>query len=65
MAYRDVILADSPAAYHRLGESSGTVAVDASSSALNGTYEGTHTKGVTGALLGGRNAQVERLPRRP
>lgn len=40
-------------AYWRLGESSGTNAVDASTSGLNATYTGSPTLGVTGLLAGG------------
>lgn len=38
MAYRDVVLADAPVAYYRLGETSGTAAVNLGSAAGDGTY---------------------------
>jgi hypothetical protein len=65
--YRDVVLADNPIAYWRLGESSGTVATD-----QKGTSPGTYLNGYTlaqpGAVSGdsdtavqfnGTNARVE------
>lgn len=45
------------ASYWRLGESSGTTAADGQGS-LNGTYTGTHTLGVSGAIAGTTNAAV-------
>jgi hypothetical protein len=47
--YRDEILADSPVAYWRLGESSGTTAVD-QRGLRSGTYVGGPTLGVPGIL---------------
>ena len=52
MAYSDEVLADSPLAYWRLGESSGTTIGDSSGNTRDGTYAGTYTLGATG-LLGG------------
>ena len=49
--YSDAILADSPVAYWRLGEASGTSAADASGTGHTGTYAAT-TLGVAGALTG-------------
>ena len=46
------MLADGPIAYWRLGESSGTSAVDATGNAHTGTYLGGFTLGVPGALVG-------------
>jgi hypothetical protein len=43
--YRDTILADTPVAYWRLGENSGTTAADASGNAHPGTY--TNVSGLT------------------
>lgn len=51
MAYADEVLADSPLVYWRLGESSGTSAVDASGNGRHGTYAGP-TLGATGLLAG-------------
>ncbi|MGH7722198.1 MAG: LamG-like jellyroll fold domain-containing protein, partial [Candidatus Dormibacteria bacterium] len=50
--YPQTILADSPLMYYRLGEASGTAAVDASPNARNGTYQGGTTLGVSGAIPG-------------
>lgn len=48
-AYSDAVMALSPEAYLRLGESSGTTAVDISGNGHDGTYHGTPTLGVAGA----------------
>ncbi|MDQ3877515.1 MAG: LamG domain-containing protein, partial [Actinomycetota bacterium] len=50
--YQQAILADSPAAYWRLGESSGTVAADSSGNGHPGSYLGTPTLGSAGAVPG-------------
>lgn len=52
MAYRDVVLADAPLVYWKLDETSGTVATDLGSLAVNGNHTGTPTKGVTGITAG-------------
>lgn len=49
MAYRDVVLADSPVWYARLGEPSGTTAAD-EVAAFDGTYANTPTLAVAGAI---------------
>ena len=54
MSYSSEVLADSPLVYLRLGESSGTSAVDSSGNALNGTYSNV-ALGVAGALSGDAN----------
>jgi hypothetical protein len=51
VAYRAAVIADSPAAYWRLGESSGTTAADETGS-YNGTYVGSPTLGVSGPMAG-------------
>lgn len=56
--YRSTVLADSPLVYWRLGETSGTTATDASGNARHGTYSGSPTLGVTGALIGDTNTAV-------
>ncbi|MEA3078247.1 MAG: hypothetical protein QOF60_3155, partial [Actinomycetota bacterium] len=56
--YRDAVLADSPAGYWRLGEASGTTAVDASGHARNGTISAGVTLGVAGAFEAGSNAAM-------
>lgn len=53
MAYRDIVLADSPRGYWRLGELSGTTAVNAERTASrSGTYVNAPTLGILGALRG-------------
>ena len=49
-AYRDEVTVDSPRAYWRLGELSGTVSRDEMANANPGTYQGGVTLGVPGAL---------------
>ena len=56
--YRDAVLADSPAAYWRLGEASGTTAADTSGNGRTGTYVNTPTLGAAGALSGDSNTAV-------
>jgi hypothetical protein len=51
-SYMATVLADSPTAYYRLGESSGTTMTDASGNSNNGTYSGSPTLGTTGAVAG-------------
>jgi hypothetical protein len=50
--YAATILADSPAAYWRLGEASGTSASDATSNGNTGTYYGTRTQNQPGGVFG-------------
>ena len=57
MTYTSEVLADSPVAYWRLGEASGTVAVDETGS-HDGTYLGSPTLGVPGALVGDTDTGV-------
>lgn len=57
-AYSTLILAGNPVAYYRLGESSGTVAVDSSGNSQTGTYSGTFTLGEPGAIKGDPNTCV-------
>jgi RHS repeat-associated protein len=57
-SYADIVLADSPAAYWRLGESSGSTAADASGHADNGTYLNSPGLGATGLLTGDANTAV-------
>lgn len=49
--YANAVLADNPTQYFQFNESSGPTAVDSSTSAVNGTYVGSITFGVTGPLL--------------
>jgi hypothetical protein len=43
--YNTAVLADSPVAFWRLNESSGTTAADSSGNGRNGTYTGSYTQG--------------------
>lgn len=56
--YRGAVLADSPAAYWRFGEASGTVAVDSSGNGNTGNYVGA-TVGAVGALQGDDDRAAE------
>ena len=59
MSYLSTCLADSPAAFWLLNETTGTSATDSSGHSKTGTYTGTHTLGVTGppgAGMGGNLA---------
>ena len=49
--YASAVLADSPSQYFKLNESAGPTAYDSSASAMNGTYAGAVTYGVSGPLL--------------
>lgn len=53
------MLADTPLAYWRLGESGGSVAADSSGNGHGGTYVGSPTLGVPGALVGDPDTAVE------
>ena len=55
--YAQEVLADNPVAYWRLGEASGTTAVDETGS-HDGTYSGV-TLGATGLLAGDTDTAVE------
>ena len=50
MTYSSEVLADSPLAYWRLGEASGTTAVDSSGNGRDGTYGGSYALAQSGAL---------------
>lgn len=52
-AYAAAVLADAPACYLKLDETSGTVAVDASGNSRNGTYTPGITLGATSLLTDG------------
>ena len=49
--YEIEVRADSPKAWYRLGESSGTAALDSSGNGLHGTYEGGATFNARGGLI--------------
>jgi RHS repeat-associated protein len=57
-AYESAVLADSPSAYYRLGESSGTTAADDSGNGNDATYGTGVTYGVTGALSGDSDTAI-------
>jgi hypothetical protein len=52
------VLTDTPLAYWRLGEKSGTVAHDETGHGYDGTYTGTYTLGAAGALTGDPDTAV-------
>jgi RHS repeat-associated protein len=58
-AYASTVLQDSPAGYWRLGEQSGTTAVDSSPNHLDGSYQGGVSLGAPGALVGDPNTAVQ------
>ena len=51
MTYASEVLADTPLAYYRLGEASGTTLVDSSGNARDGTYAGSPTLGAASLLV--------------
>lgn len=55
--YPSVVMSDQPAAYYRLGETSGTVATDETGH-HTGTYQGGVMVGVPGALAGSSNPAI-------
>jgi RHS repeat-associated protein len=57
--YSTAVLANSPAIYYRLDDSSGTTAVDSSGNGHDGTYDGSVTLSVAGALVGSANTAVQ------
>jgi hypothetical protein len=56
--YSAAVLADSPLAYWRLGDASGTACVDSSGNGRDGTYAGSPTLGTTGLLTGDSDTAV-------
>ncbi len=56
-SYRSTVLADSPIAYWRLGDTSGIVASDQVST-LTGWYGGTLNRGVPGAIVGDADGAI-------
>ncbi len=56
--YSAAVLTDLPLGYWRLGEPSGTTAVDASGNSHNGTYDGTMLLGQPGAIAGDSDTAV-------
>lgn len=56
--YQTQLLATSPAADWRLGETSGTTAADSSGHGLAGTYTGGYSQGQAGAIVGDANPAV-------
>lgn len=57
--YANRVLANNPAAYWRLGESSGTSAADAGPNGITGTYNGSVTLGAAGAIAGDTNTAIQ------
>lgn len=58
MSYSSEVLADSPLAYYRLGEGSGTTLVDSSGNGRNGAWGGAPTR-TTGLLVGDSDGAVK------
>ena len=56
--YTETIIADSPYAYYRLGEASGTTAVNEIVTCGDGTYVNTPTLGADGAIAGDTDTAV-------
>ena len=56
--YSATVLADSPAAYWRLGEATGTAAADATGHGTTATYFGTRTQASGGAIFGDPDTSV-------
>lgn len=57
-AYAERILRDDPVAYWRLGDTSGTTAVDETGN-HDGTYEGGYTQNITGTISGDADKAVD------
>jgi len=57
-SYAATVMADAPNAYWRLGETSGTLMVDSTANANNGTYAGGFSLNQPGAIVGDGNAAV-------
>ncbi len=58
-SYPAAVMSDQPVGYWRLGETSGTLAMDASGNGNTGTYAGGVTLGVGGALGGDSDTAVK------
>lgn len=59
MSYDATVLADTPAGYWRLDETSGTTAADSSGNARDGTYINAPTLSSAGATLNGTTQRIE------
>ena len=57
--YPASVLSDSPLAYWRLGEASGTTAADSSGNSRNGTYAGSPALGAASLITGDANTSVD------
>lgn len=57
--WEPLVLSLQPVAWWRLGETSGTTAVDASGNGHDGTYEGSPTLGVDGLVVGDPDTAVD------
>ena len=58
MSYSAEVLADTPEAFYRLGESSGTTMADSSGNGRDGVYEGSPTLGAAGLLVSDADTAV-------
>jgi hypothetical protein len=56
--YRDMVLADAPLVYYRLGEATGSVAADSGGSGLDGVFLDGVTLGAVGVLQGDSNTSA-------
>ena len=56
--YSATVLADGPAAYWRMDETTGNIMADATTNANNGRYAGTYALGQAGAIAGDGNTAV-------
>ena len=57
-SYSSAVLTDTPAAYWRLGDASGTTMADSSGNSRSGTYVGSPTLGVAGLVSGDTDTAV-------
>lgn len=58
-SYSAAVLADSPLAYWRMGDASGTTATDSSGNGRHGTYAGSPTLGAASLVTGDADASVD------
>lgn len=58
-SYSAAVLADAPAGYWRMGETSGTTMTDATTNGNDGTYAGSVKLGQPGAMAGDKSTAVE------
>jgi len=59
LSYNATVLADSPAGFWQLNETSGTTAADSSGNSRDGTYIGSPTLTTTGVVLNGTSQYID------